>query len=240
MSETKTEPAAQERNDGALVSPEAAAGGEKTAAKEGAGQDAGAKVEPEAKAEAPPKDGAEVAGVPESPDKYDVTIPDVGLKDEKGDPFQFDKNDPLVADLRKVAFENKVSQKVVSEFLTLYAKANKANVDTLHQSRAASEAAEQARVKSELAALATKDAAGKEITGEARISGLFTKVNAIVGDGASTVLAAGLINAEVVKVVEKLAERAIGTAAGKEPPKGAATDDSVRGEARLIQLRSAG
>ncbi len=43
------------------------------------------------------KDGEkEAPEVPDSPDKYDLTIPDdIGLKDENGDPLQFSADDPL-------------------------------------------------------------------------------------------------------------------------------------------------
>lgn len=234
MSETKTEAAASgeaKPAEGSLV--DAATQAKAT---EGAA-DQGGEKKPEAGAEDKAEDKApEAPVVPDSPDKYDFTLPDVGLKDEKGDPFQFDKNDPFVVEARKVAFDNKLPQKALTDLMGLYAKVQ---AETVAQSSKLAVEAEKTRVAAELSQLASKDAAGKDIAPAARIDALLAKVNTLAGDGASKQLAAGLTNAGVVKVVEKIVEAAIGKASGKEPAKGSATDDNLRGEARLLQLRTA-
>ena len=189
--EGKDAPEAKEGAEGDDTKPDEASGGEDAAKDEG-------KAEDDAKTE----DEPEVY----TADNYDLTIPeDLGLKDEKGDPFQFADGDPLVEEFKAMAVEDQLKPETAQKMVALYAKAVKDTRDTL---MAEGQAAQDAHAQAELAKLEIKGEGGKVTTGPQRIQALEAKIGDVLGDGAYKKLAPGLINAEIVETVEALLEQA--------------------------------
>lgn len=173
--------------------------------------------------------------LPESPDQYDLTIPDdIGLKDANGDPVQFDADDPLAQGFRDFAHKNGLTQDAVGELVKMYATATKQN---LEQSTKAADEKYAEHKQSELQKLEFTDADGKKVTGGARLQKVLNSLDAVFGKSASKIVKRGLINSsdviEVEKLVAGLQER-IG--------KGEQGDDleGLRGAERLKALRSRG
>lgn len=180
------------------------------------------------KAEEKPDENA----VPETAAEYDVTLPDIGLKDEKGDVLQFEPGDPLVEEFTAIAHEAKLTQGAVSKMLGLFAKSLKESSEV-----GASTAREQgeAAVAAELKKLETKDSEGKVISAEVRIGRVLKGIDAVLGDGASSKFSKGLTSAETVLLVEKLTSRVsdlsgqLKDSKGTKDLRGAALLDHIRG-----------
>lgn len=177
--------------------------------------------------------------VPDSADKYDFTISaDIGLKDEKGDPFQFAPDDPLIAEARDAAFKHKISQEALSDLLAIYARAN---LDGVKEASEAAAAAEEARKTEELSKLKFTGADGKEVDGAQRINTMLNNVNRILNDdGASKLLKDGLINAGVVQVVDRLVAKLLEKPSGKEGSGASNKFEGLRGAKLLEAIRAEG
>lgn len=188
-------------------------------------------------AEGAKDDAQKTPDLPASADKYDIALPaNLALKDEKGDPLEFDAGDPLVQKFRDYAFANKMTQEQFTQALSFHAEAIRQSIGA---SSDAARSAETDRINKELQALSTKAADGKEIGGAQRVDTLLKNVNSITGDaGASKILAAGLINAGVVKVVEALVQKLLTQPNGKEPPGGGAKHEGKRGAELLKAIRA--
>lgn len=204
-------------------------GGEGEGAKDGDKGAEGAKGEDQSLA----GKAEEAATIPESADKYDFTLSeDIGLKDDKGEPFQFDKEDPLLKDVAEAAFKYKVPQEALTQLLGIYAKDQKATVDKIATDR---KTQIDATIDAELKKLETKTADGKNVTGGERVQRLLSGIDAALGDGASKKIAPGLINADIVMGLEKLIAAA-NESAGKGEGSGSVTD-GLRGAAAIKALR---
>lgn len=156
--------------------------------------------------------------VPEKAEDYDLTLPDVGLKDEKGEPVQFDPDDPLAAEFREWAMANKVPQGEVAKLLGIFANGQKATFDA---TQGAMTEAQEAAITAELAKLETKGEDNKTISGEQRITRLMAGLKTVLGDGASTAISKGFTNAETVIAIEAL----LAKLGEQNPTAGAATAD---------------
>lgn len=139
--------------------------------------------------------------LPASADQYDFTIPeDLGLKDEKGDPLQFDKDDPIVAEARNVFFENKVPKEVASKMVGLYAKAMK---ETQEATLKSVQELSTAKIQAGLKKLESKDAAGAVVEGGVRVQRVLAGIDTAFGAGASKIIGAELTQPETVIELER-------------------------------------
>jgi len=164
---------------------------------------------------------------------YDLTIPEeLGLKDEKGDPLQFDKNDPLVEEFRNLAFDNKLSQDAASKMMGMYARAIKESIETSSKDQTA--AIEQNKTD-QLEKLKMKDANGKNIAPEERVQSALNSLNATLGDGASKKYIEAITDARHVMLIEELVAKSH-EKAGKSD--GSTDDENLRGAAALKRLRT--
>ena len=225
----------EEAAEGSIVeNVDAGAEIEKASGAEGAdkGAEGGEGAKEEVKAE-------EAPALPDSADKYDFTIPaDIGLKDEKGEAFQFAADDPFVKEAREAAFKHKIPQAALTELLSIYAKANLGQVEVVTSE---AKAAEDARVKSELSKLNFKGSDGKEVDGKQRIDTMLKNVNRVLGDdSASKKISAGLINADVVLVIDRLVGKLLEQPTGKEPAGAETKFEGLRGASLLTAIRAAG
>lgn len=109
------------------------------------------------------------AAIPASADKYEVKLPE-GFKPPEGMAFEFNADDPALAEARKAALELKLDQAGFSRVLGIYAATKLAE----QQQVAAGRTAEMAKLGS---------------AGEARIAAVETWLTAKVGDKASTMIA---------------------------------------------------
>ena len=186
------------------------------------GDDAGAKSEEERL-------------VPENPDDYDFTLPDVGLKNEKGEPFQFEKDDPFVARMREIAHADGISQKGLSDALKLYAEVQKDTQSAIEKNIKDTSAA---RMTEEMGKLTHTDKNGKEIAGEDRVKALLTSLEAAGGADLRADLVPGIVNSKVVIALEKLVGLASEGKIGEGKPNTQTDLDGLSGEALLDKLRS--
>lgn len=139
--------------------------------------------------------------IPTSADQYDFTIPeDLGLKDEKGDPLQFAKDDPLIAEARSLFFENKVPKDVGAKLVGLYAKAVK---DTQEATIKAAQEQSDAKIQAGLKKLETKDANGAVVEGGVRVQRVLAGIDTAFGNGASKIIGAELTQPETVIELER-------------------------------------
>lgn len=174
--------------------------------------------------------------VPEKKEDYDFTIPeDVGLKDEAGDPFQFDKDDPFVAKMRDIALADGMSQKGLTEAIALYAEAQK---DAFAAQTEAVQAKRQEAIEAEKAALTYKTKDGTEITAEDRVKAVLTAIEAAGGKEMVEDLSPAFVTAKATIAIEKLvglvSEGKIGDGSGTSQ-----NDlDGLSGEDMLYKLRS--
>lgn len=174
--------------------------------------------------------------IPETPDGYDFTLPDdSGLKTEAGDPFQFDPDDPLIAEVRAIAHADGMSQEALSKMMGVFTKSQ---VDGNNAAQEALKVATEAKVKTELEALTRTGADGKEITGETRVKSLLTALETAGGKEMKEALIPAFTSASIVKAVEKLvglaSEGKIGDAKGNT----SSDLDGLTGEALLMKIRS--
>lgn len=182
----------------------------------------------EAKDEAPKRE------VPESADQYDFTVPaDLGLKDEKGDPFSFAADDPLVAEAREIFFEGGVPKETAAKIVGLYAKAVK---DASEATSAAQAEQIDAHVKAELAKL-DRTVDGKTTPGAERVGKILNALDAALGEGASKRWAPRLMDAAQVVDLEKLIARGHEPSAQK-PSGGSDGLEGLHGEALLRAIRA--
>ena len=173
--------------------------------------------------------------VPENPDDYDFTLPDVGLKNEKGEPFQFEKDDPFVARMREIAHADGISQKGLSDALKLYAEVQKDTQSAIEKNIKDTSAA---RMTEEMGKLTHTDKNGKEIAGEDRVKALLTSLEAAGGADLRADLVPGIVNSKVVIALEKLVGLASEGKIGEGKPNTQTDLDGLSGEALLDKLRS--
>lgn len=174
--------------------------------------------------------------VPETADAYDFTISeDVGLKNEKGEAFQFDPNDPFIADMRAIAHADGMSQKGMTDVLNLYAKVQKASMEEMQKG---AKDAHDAKLAEELGQLTYRDKDGAEIKGEDRVKAILTAIETAGGKELRAALVPAFVDAGAVRAIEKLvglaSEGKIGDGKGV-----AGTDlDGLTGEDALMHIRS--
>lgn len=181
-------------------------------------------------------EGEKAPEIPSSADQYDFTVPaEIGLKDEKGEPFQFAKDDPLIAEAGKFFLEGKVPKETASKLIGLYAKAVKEAADATTQG--AAEAA-KTRAAQELAKLETTSADGKKIAGSDRINSVLAGLDSVLGEGASKKFAPGITSADIALGLEKLVAMAAEGGAGKQPPGAGDKYAGLSGEALLKAIRA--
>lgn len=106
--------------------------------------------------------------LPASPDKYEVKLPE-GFKPPEGMAFEFNADDPALAEARKVAHESKLDQATFSRMLGIHAAVKIAE----QQQVTAGRTAEMAKLGS---------------AGPARIDALETWLKAKVGDKANVMI----------------------------------------------------
>jgi len=174
--------------------------------------------------------------VPETADEYDFTLPeDIGLKDEKGDPFQFAEGDEFVQQMREIAHADGMSQRALTEALGLYAKVQKASQENFTAQTAK---AQETRLTEELGKLSFKDKEGKDVTGEARVKAVLTSIEAIGDEALKADLVPAFVDAKTTLALEKLvglaSEGKIGD--GKSAKKNDL--DGLSGEDALMHMRS--
>jgi hypothetical protein len=112
---------------------------------------------------------AREAAIPVSFDKYEIKLPD-GFKAPEGMQFEFNANDPAMAEARKAAHELKLDQAGFSRLLGIYAANKIAEVQLTNSGRAA-----------EMTKLGS--------TGPQRIDAIETWLKAKVGDKAGVMIA---------------------------------------------------
>lgn len=173
--------------------------------------------------------------VPENADDYDFTLPDIGLKNEKGEPFQFDPKDPFIAKMREIAHADGMSQKGLSDALKLYAEVQKDTNDALQQGF---KAAEETRMTEELGKLSYNDKAGKEIKGEDRVKGILSALEAAGGKDLRAALVPAFVNADAVIALEKLVGLASEGKIGNGKTTASTDLDGMSGEDALLHIRS--
>ena len=186
--------------------------------------------------EPPAETTAEERTVPENPDDYDFTLPDdIGLKNEKGEPFQFDPKDPFIAKMREIAHADGMSQKGLSDALKLYAEVQKDTNDALQQGF---KAAEETRMTEELGKLSYNDKAGKEVKGEDRVKGILSALEAAGGKDLRAALVPAFVNADAVIALEKLVGLASEGKIGNGKTTARTDLDGMSGEDALLHIRS--
>lgn len=182
------------------------------------------------------KESAEDRAVPEDPAEYDFTIPeDIGLKDDAGEPFQFDPEDPFLKEMREIAHADGVSQKGLNDIVALYAKVQKEAVEA---QSAGFEKHKEEVITAETEKLSYRTKDGDEVTGKDRIKAILTAVETAGGKEMVTQLSPAFVNAEATIAIEKLlglvSEGKIGDGKGN-----AGNDlDGLSGEDMLYKLRS--
>lgn len=241
MSQSNTTPPTQETKTQADAAPNIPAPETKAAPAPSLAEEAAKAAPADAKtAEAKPAEQAkaDTPPIPASADAYDLTLPqDSGLKNEKGEPFQFDKADPLASEVRKIFFDHKISQQAASELVGLYAKAMR---DAASETQKVALAAEEAAIKAEITKLDMKSADGKAITGVQRINSVLAGVDAVLGSGASKDLIANIRDAAGLVRIEQLVAKAQEGASGK-PTAGAGDKFAgLSGAALLAAIRENG
>lgn len=164
-------------------------------------------------------------GVPETPDAYEFTVPDLDLGDVKlpeGYKFEIDKDDPALADMRQWLHANGIKADAVPGLMGVYAK--------MEAMRAAQH---QAHIESEVQAL------GGTTAFEGRISKLESNLtNKIGAEGAKELLSA-TYTAGAVRALEKLLGTGGGMSTRQEPAK-VTVDETLPASERLRLLRTAG
>ena len=125
--------------------------------------------------------------LPESPDKYEVKLPD-GFKPPEGVEFKFNDGDPLLAQARATAHKLGIGQEGFSELLGLYAGAQVANQQQIVAARNA-----------EIAKLGT--------AGPARVDALTTFWKAQLGEAEGAQVMSRVLTASDVALHEKIVAR---------------------------------
>ncbi|WP_292229328.1 hypothetical protein [Brevundimonas sp.] len=150
-------------------------------------------------------DAARRAGVPESPDKYTLTLaePIVGLD---GKPVEFDAADPLAAAMLPVMHKLGMPQEAVSEILGVYA----AQEIAAAQAQNDFIAAEQAKLGSSHAA---------------RTAAIHSAVTAAIGAPGADALRRNMGDAEGVIALEQLVSKLSGPALSAAPQPAPALPD---------------
>lgn len=182
--------------------------------------------------------GEEAPKLPESADQYDFTLPDVGLKDEKGEVFQFDPADPFVGEARELFFKHKIPQDALSEIMGLYARMTLDTQNAATEMSAEAKEQQEAAKTAELGKLKTTGADGKEISGETRVDNLLKRFNSYGGDGASKKIAPTLTTADDVIFFEKLLDAALAKPGANPKPGGESATEGLRGADRLAAMRA--
>ena len=173
--------------------------------------------------------------VPENADDYDFTLPDIGLKNEKGEPFQFDPKDPFIAKMREIAHADGMSQKGLSDALKLYAEVQKDTNDALQQGF---KAAEETRKAEEVGKLSYNDKSGKEVKGEERVEGILRAIEAAGGNELREALIPAFVNADAAIAIEKLVGLASEGKIGNGKTTASTDLDGMSGEDKLLYIRS--
>jgi hypothetical protein len=142
--------------------------------------------------------------LPQAPEAYKVELPGDFVAPD-GVKFEFNVNDPLLAQARTMAHQSGMSQENFSKMLSLYAGAQVANAQAVTVARNA-----------EIAKLGT--------TGPARVDAVTTFLKSFLGDAEGSTLASRMFTAQDVQIVEKLVAKITtqGGASfkgnGREPP----------------------
>jgi hypothetical protein len=125
--------------------------------------------------------------LPQTPEAYKTELP-ADFKAPEGVTFQFNENDPLLAQAKAVAHELKIPQEGFNKLLGLYAGA-----------QVATEAQVQAARSQEIAKLGP--------AGPARVTAVQTFLKSTIGDEAGNQIVARLFTASDVQAMEKLVAR---------------------------------
>lgn len=170
---------------------------------------------------------------PDNWQDYDTTITEGGLKDEKGEPFQFDPNDPFLKKFLESSHQRGRTQGEVSELINLYAEVVKASVE---EAKSAGEEAQKAAKAAAIKELDITGDDGRVLPGETRIENMFNSIDAVLGERASKDFVPAITNPKVVEHIETLIAMAEEGGAGKGG-QGGDPFDGKRGAARLAALR---
>lgn len=150
------------------------------------------------------EDGEEKPAVPETPDAYDIALPEE-VKLEGGQAIAFNADDPLLKEFQTMAHEMGMDQEGFTKFLSLGANFLKTNID-------AQTTVTRQQVQDELGKLGKDEAAQT-----ARVEKLSTALAKVGGEQAAFSIMSDIRSAEAFEAVEKLVERANGSG-GKRTP----------------------
>ena len=125
--------------------------------------------------------------LPQTAEAYEAKLP-ADFKPPEGITFQFDANDPLMAQAKAIAHELKIPQEGFSKLLGIYAGA-----------QVSTEAQIQTAKNAEISKLGP--------TGPARVGVIQTFLKSMIGEAEGTQLAARMFTASDVQAMEKLVAR---------------------------------